>query len=68
MNGQLSMDDGQGHLYIGHNGEGLSILNLKDKSIRNYTYNPQDPYSIPNNVVNSICIDNNKNIWILCRP
>lgn len=64
MNGQLSMDDGQGHLYIGHNGEGLSILNLKDKSIRNYTYNPQDPYSIPNNVVNSICIDNNKNIWI----
>lgn len=64
MNCQLSMDDGQGHLYIGHNGEGMSILNLKDKSIRNYTYNPQDPYSIPSNVVNSICIDNNKNIWI----
>ena len=63
-NCQLSIDDGQGHLYIGHNGEGMSILSLNDNSIRNYMYNPQDPHSIPGNTVNAICIDNNKNIWI----
>ena len=59
-----SVDDGQGNLYIGHDGEGMTILSTNDKQTRNYQYNPKDPYSIPGNIVHSICIDNNKNVWV----
>lgn len=58
------MDDHNGNLYIGHVEYGLSILSIKDKRVKNYTHNPDDPESIPGNVVRCIYKDSNGNIWI----
>lgn len=57
-------DDGQGFLYVGHVRNGLSVINMKDMSLRNYTHDPADPNSIPGNEVRSLCIDRHKNIWL----
>lgn len=51
-------------LLIGHVNNGLSVMSLKDKTVKNFKHNPKDKYSIPNNTVHSICIDSNNNIWI----
>ena len=59
-----SKEDGQGNLYVGHDGQGLSIISLKDKKARNYRHNPSDKYSLPSNIVRTIFIDNNRNVWI----
>lgn len=58
------MDDENGNLYIGHVSQGLSILSLKDKQIKNYIHNSADPESIPGNEVRRIYKDNNNNIWV----
>jgi Signal transduction histidine kinase len=58
------MDDENGNLYIGHVSQGMSILSLKDRQMKNYTYNPADPESIPGNEVRRIYKDNNNNIWV----
>ncbi|MDR0394287.1 MAG: response regulator [Tannerella sp.] len=58
------MDDGEGHVYIGHVNYGLSILSLKDKRIENYRHDPHNPRSIPGNNVKCIYKDNNNNIWV----
>lgn len=57
-------DDAQGNLYVGHVTEGLSIINLKKKTFRNYRHEPNDPNSLPGDEVYSICIDHNKNVWV----
>lgn len=57
-------DDGKGHLLIGHNANGLSIIDLDTKTCKNYTNDPDDPHSLPGNTVKSIFIDSMKNIWI----
>ncbi|MFT3752832.1 MAG: two-component regulator propeller domain-containing protein [Paludibacter sp.] len=57
-------DDGQGRLFIGHVFDGLSILSYKDRKIKNYTNNPNDPNSLPGQEVLSILTDKRKNIWI----
>lgn len=58
------MDDGNENLYIGHVAHGMSIVSLKDKQIRNYTHNPDDPESIPGDEVHCLYKDNNDNIWV----
>ena len=60
----VAVDDGNGHLYIGHHLRGMSIVSLKDRTAKNYQHNPADPYSIPDNEVRSLCIDKNQNIWV----
>ena len=57
-------EDGQGNLYIGHDGEGLSIISLKDYKVQNFRHDAKDPTSLPSDIVRAIHIDNNKNIWI----
>ena len=57
-------DDGQGKLYIGHVFNGLSVLSVKDRKVKNYTYSANDPHSLPGPEVLSICIDKRKNIWV----
>lgn len=57
-------EDGQGNLYIGHDGEGLSIVSLKDYKVQNFRHDAKDPTSLPSDIVRAIHIDNNKNIWI----
>ena len=57
-------DDGQGNLYVGHVLDGLSIIDLKKKTVRNYRHEPNNLSSIPGNEVYSICVDHNKQVWI----
>lgn len=63
-NGKTCIDDQNGHLYIGHNGGGMSILDLKQKRIRSYHHREGDPQSLPGDNVRSICIDHRGNIWV----
>jgi len=60
----IAMDDGQGNLYVGHVSDGLSIIDLKRRTFRNFRHVPDDPHSIPGDEVYSICIDRNKNVWV----
>ena len=64
-NGIWAIEKGEdGILYVGHAENGFSILSTKDKTIRNYTHDPNDPNSLPSNEVGSVCRDHNGNIWI----
>ncbi|MDR0422926.1 MAG: response regulator [Proteiniphilum sp.] len=58
------MDDGEGHVYIGHVSHGLSILSLKDRQTENFRHDPDNPESIPGNSVKCIYKDSNNNIWV----
>lgn len=40
------MDDGEGHLYIGHAGFGMSILSLANNTVKNYMNSPWKSNSI----------------------
>lgn len=58
------LDGGDDNLYIGHVNSGLSILSLKDKSVKNFQNERGNPESLPGNEVRSILKDNNGNIWV----
>lgn len=57
-------DDGKENLYIGHVDAGLSIMSLKDRSVKNFKFNSNDFNSLPGNSIKAICIDKNGNVWI----
>ncbi|MDR1718174.1 MAG: response regulator [Prevotella sp.] len=59
-----SVDDGNGNLYVGHTHDGLSIIDIKNRTARNIRHNPADPKSLPGNNVRSIHMDHQKNIWV----
>ena len=59
-----AIDDGKGHLYIGHSHGGLSILDLKTRKLKNFKHDPHNPKSLPADWVNCIYIDHFENIWI----
>lgn len=59
-----SFDDGKGSLYIGHAFDGLSIIDIKNKTARNIRHQPGNPKSLPGNTVRTIYMDHQKNIWI----
>lgn len=61
---QVCLDDHQGHLYIGHLFDGLSIVDTRTKEVRRFTCNPDDETTLPDNNVRSIFIDHKKNVWI----
>ena len=42
----------------------MSILSIKDKKIKNFTYNKNDNKSLPSNNVQCIFKDNTGNIWV----
>jgi ligand-binding sensor domain-containing protein len=52
-----AVDDGNNHLYIGHVEDGLSILDIKSKAVRNFRHDPANPRSLPGNNVHAVCID-----------
>lgn len=58
------VDDGNGNLYIGHANRGLSILSLKDKKLTQFTHDPDNPSSIPDNRVFKVYVDSRKNVWV----
>ncbi len=57
-------DDSRGKLYIGHVFDGLSVLSVKDRKIKNFSNKPNDPNSLPGVEVICIYMDKRKNIWI----
>lgn len=57
-------DDGNGTLYLGHSHSGLSIINLKTNTVRNYQNDPLNSKSLPGNRIYSICADSQQNIWL----
>lgn len=59
-----SADDGNGNLYVGHAYDGLSIIDIKNKTSRNIRHNPFAPKGLPGNNVHAIYIDSKKNIWV----
>ncbi|MDD3080566.1 MAG: two-component regulator propeller domain-containing protein [Paludibacter sp.] len=58
------LDDRQGHLYIGHVLNGLSIVDIKKRTAVNFSHDPSNPESIPDNSVYCIFIDSKKNVWL----
>ena len=43
---------------------GFSILSIKDKTVKNFTHEPQTPNSLPGNEVTCVYKDKSGNIWI----
>lgn len=58
------LDSGDGNLYVGHVDKGLSVVSLKTRTVKNYSYSSSDSKSLPGNEVKSIFKDNNGNIWV----
>ncbi len=58
------LDDQDGHLFIGHVSDGLSVLSLGSKLVKNYRHDPADSESIPGNEVRRIYKDSHQNIWV----
>ena len=58
------MDDQRGNLYIGHHENGMSILSLKTKKVKNFTYDRSNEKTLPSNNVQCIFKDNTGNIWV----
>lgn len=56
--------DENDHLYVGHESDGLSIINIKDKTCKNFKHIPGNDKSIPSNSVRAIYIDKSNRIWI----
>lgn len=61
---QTCLDDGMGHLYIGHLNDGLSIVDLKTHSVKRFRTNVNDPATLPGNHVRTVFIDHYKNVWV----
>ena len=54
-------EDSYGYLWIGTN---TGLYRYDGNDLINYQYDVFNPYSIPNNSINSIIEDDNKNLWI----
>lgn len=61
-----SLDDGNGHLLIGHELGGLSIMDLQTKKLKRYVYDPQKAASggLPGASVYSLFKDKGGRIWV----
>lgn len=58
------LDNGKGQLYIGHEGDGFTIFDLKRQKFRNYRNDSQNLHSLPGNDVFCFCIDHIGNLWL----
>ena len=58
-----SRDDGNGHLYVGHDGQGMSLIDLKQRTCRSFTHQ-DDLHSLPGNIVHCIFIDRDHRVWV----
>ena len=55
--------DRNGILYIGHQGEGLSVYNPHTRTMKRYVFRPGTD-GLPGNEVTDICVDSHQRIWI----
>jgi len=68
------MDDGQGHLFIGHSQHGMTIVNISESSPedtvvavnfeQNFQQQKGDSHSLPGNNVRCIFQDREQRIWV----
>jgi signal transduction histidine kinase/ligand-binding sensor domain-containing protein/DNA-binding response OmpR family regulator len=58
------LDDHNGNIYLGHVRQGLSVLSLNRKEIKNFKHDPNDPNSLPGNSIRCIYKDKNNHLWI----
>jgi signal transduction histidine kinase/ligand-binding sensor domain-containing protein/DNA-binding NarL/FixJ family response regulator len=61
---RYAMDDGQGHLYIGHNQHGMTVVNIGNGTSKNYQQQKGNPHALPGNNVRCIYQDGSGNIWV----
>ena len=61
---RCAMDDGRGHLYIGHSQHGMTVVQINDGTSRNYRQQTGDPHSLPGNNVRCIYQDRDGVIWV----
>ncbi len=61
---RCALDDGRGHLYIGHSQHGMTVVNISDGTSRNYQQQGDDPQSLPGNNVRCIYQDRDGQIWV----
>ena len=59
-----SFDDENGNLFVGHAFDGLSIIDIKNKTAHNIRHQPGNPKSLPGNTVRTIYRDSKCNIWV----
>lgn len=57
-------DDGKGLLYIGHVFGGMSVLSVREKTVRYYAHEADNPRSLPDGDVYCIFIDKFENVWV----
>ena len=60
-------DDGNGHLFVCTNGDGLVVLNLNTKKFTAYVHQDGNSHSIPGNQARQLFIDHLKNIWLATK-
>lgn len=58
------LDDGNGHLYIGHSSIGLRIINLKKNKSTLLSHQKGDETSLPGNNVRALYADRMGNLWV----
>lgn len=51
-------------LFIGHEGQGLTVLNLRTKAFMNYRSHPGNLHSLPGNTIRSLCLDTRGQVWL----
>ena len=62
---RCGMDDQQGHLYIGHSKDGLSVISQKNpKRVKRFTHRHGDNSSLPGNNVRCLRKDSHGRIWV----
>lgn len=61
---RCAVDDGRGHLYIGHSQHGLSIVSLSDGSVKHFEHQSGNAASLPGNNVRQLIIDDMQRIWV----
>ena len=61
---RCGIDDGHGHLYLGHSHHGMSIINLSNGTTRNFRHQPGDNTSLPGNNVRKIFQDDRQRVWV----
>ena len=61
---RCAMDDGRGHLYIGHSQHGMTMVNISDGASRNYQQQIGNTHSLPGNNVRCIYQDRDGLIWV----
>lgn len=62
--GRFVLDDGNGHLYIGHTRHGMTVMNLGDGTMQNYQQCEGVDTSLPGNNVRCIYQDRQQRIWV----